>query len=152
MDSSRQRRHLVQPVPLSAVPANTVTPSAARTLALRKRTLRRSAELMRAITQVDVTTDPAARNELLKWINDVYEDRGGGVLLGLFSHCYLGHPFIDHRLDLGGRILTHFTAADAVPPGFEAARPLARSTAYSFIEVYGDGQVVPIRQDGSSAI
>lgn len=152
MPQSRQRRRLVQQESLPAVQANAVAPSSAQALMMRKRKLVRSEELMRAITQVDVTTDPAAQRELMEWIEEVYADRGGGVLLGLFSHCYLGHPYVDHRLDPAGRILTHFTATDAVPPGFDAARPLARSTAYSFIEVYEDGQVVPVRRDGTSAI
>jgi len=149
---SRQRRRLVQAEPLPTVQANAVTPSATQTLMARKRKLRRSEDLMRAVAQVDVTTDPATQRELLEWINAVYEDRGGGPLIGLFSHCYLGHPFIDHKLDFGGRIIQHYTPHDQVPPGFEAARPLARSTAYAFIEVYADGMVVPIRPDGLSAV
>lgn len=152
MQHSRQRRRLVQQEELPAVQANAVTQSAADSLMMRKRNVRRSADLVRAITQVDVTTDPAAQRELMEWIEGAYADRGGGVLIGLFSHCYLGHPYVDHRLDISGRIITHFTASDTVPPGFDLARPLARSTAYAFIEVYGDGQVVPVRNDGTSAI
>jgi len=80
-----------------------------------------------------------------------------GLLLGLFGHCYLGvrqsdgQPYLDHRFDLTLNILEHYTSVDSVPAGFEPARPLARSEAYAYIEVYSDGTVIPIYPNGQPA-
>lgn len=120
--------------------------------ALQNRRKARSRELMDAAQKLDMTTDPQVRRELGEWIAKLYEERGGGQPIGLFAHCYLGAPYIDHRLDLAGSIITHFTPQEPVPPAYAMARPLARSTAYLFIEVYEDGQVVPVRDDGTSAV
>ncbi len=72
--------------------------------------------------------------------------------MGLFAKCYLGHPYVDHRLSLDGAIAEHYAAGDTVPPAFAPCRGLARSAAYAYIEVYGDGQVIPIRTNGNAAI
>lgn len=113
----------------------------------------RSQELIEAVQRLDVTTDPAAANAIMKWINDEYANRQGGTLLGLFSRCYLGDPYVDHRLDLsGGYIVEHYTRDQSPPAPFQGARPLARSNAYIYIEVYDDGTVVPVRADGRPVI
>ena len=88
----------------------------------------------------------------MDWIQQVFDDRGAGQLLGLFAKCYLGHPYVDHRLSLDGSIAEHYRAGDDVPPAFLPCRGLARAAAYAYIEVYADGQVVPIRLDGNAAI
>lgn len=144
-DSSMSRSSL--DVPSQTVAARTTSPQV-----MKNRSKRRSAELLEAIAQIDTITDPATQGELAAWINERYEERDGGTLVGLFGHCYLGDPYIDHRMDIAGNITQHFKPADGVPGPFAAARPLARSTAYLFIEIYDDGQVVPVRPDGSSAI
>lgn len=148
-----QRRRLIQPDLSVQIQPQTVTShTVSDQYTLRKRQARRSAELADAITRLDTVTDPKVQKELADWINAMYEERGGGTVLGLFGHCYLGHPYVDHQMDLLGTITRHFTASDVPPPAFVLARPLARSTAYLYIEVYDDGQVVPVRPDGSSAI
>lgn len=134
------------------ITSQTVAAPTASPHQMKNRSKRRSAELLEAIAQIDTITDPATQGELAAWINERYEERGGGTLVGLFGHCYLGDPYIDHRMDISGNIIQHFKPADSVPGPFAAARPLARSTAYLFIEIYDDGQVVPVRPDGSSAI
>ncbi len=120
--------------------------------ARRQRRLRRPQELLEAIAGLDSTADEAVRKQLLDWIQQVYEERGGGELVGLFAKCYLGPPFVDHRLSLDGTIAEHYGPSDNVPPIFVPCRGLARSAAYAYIEVYADGQVVPIRLDGNAAI
>ncbi|QGF23378.1 hypothetical protein [Raineyella fluvialis] len=134
------------------VPSQTVAARTTSAHVMKNREQRRSAELLEAIAQIDTITDPVTQAELAGWIQERYEERGGGTLIGLFGHCYLGHPYVDHRMDVAGNITQHFKMADAVPGPFAAARPLARSSAYLFIEIYDDGQVVPVRPDGSSAI
>jgi len=67
----------------------------------------------------------------------------------LFSRCYLGRPFIDHRLDLSFNIVDHYKSGEAVPPPYDAARALAANEAYAYIEVYADGELVPVREDGT---
>jgi hypothetical protein len=116
------------------------------------RRLRRPHELLEAIAALDTVADESVRAQILDWIQQSYEDRGGGILLGLFGKCYLGSPYVDHRMSLDGSILEHFKGDENVPPAFEPCRALVRSSAYAYIEVYADGQVVPIRTDGSSAI
>lgn len=129
------------------------TPSEQRTITVspvqaRARRLRRSQELVNAIRSLDAHNDPVAMTQWIGWIKENYQVSDCGLLLGLFSHCYLGSPYIDHHLDLSLEILKHFTPSDAVPPGFEPARPYARTEAYAYIEVYTDGAVIPIYPDG----
>lgn len=130
--------------------AQTVAGGALSDYAITQRRLSRPAELLDAVASLDTQTDERARKEIMEWINQVYAERQGGPLLGLFGRCFLGHPYIDHVMDTSGSILEHFTTSDSVPPGFTMARPLARSDAYLYIEVYADGEVVPIRMDGSA--
>jgi len=127
----------------SASPTKQVSAQVARA-----RRTKRSLELVNAIRQLDTQTDPVALTKWLAWINQQYEVSDCGLLLGLFSHCYLGDPYIDHLLDLTQNILEHYTPQSTVPPGFEPARPLARSKTYAYIEVYTDGAVIPIYPDG----
>lgn len=149
MQNYRERRRVVMPENLSA---NSVSAAPLAGYNLKKRAENRSQELLRAVASIDTTHDPAARRALLDWLHEEYAKRQVGHLLGLFGRCYLGPPFVDHQLSLTGDILQHFTAQDQVPPGFAAARPLVRSDAYLFVEVYSDGQVVPVRPDGSPTL
>lgn len=116
------------------------------------RRLRRPAELTETVRHLDAYGDPQGAAELADWLQNEYSSRGCGLVVGLFSHCYLGPPFIDHQLDMTTRILQHFTPSQSVPPMFEPCRPYARSTAYAFIEVYADGTVVPVREDGEPVV
>lgn len=126
--------------------------AAGRTVDRNRRAVR-SKELVEAVQRLDTTTDSATAHAIMQWINDEYESRQGGTLVGLFSRCYLGSPYVDHRMDLtGGHILEHYTREDTPPPAFHPARPFARSDAYIFVEVYDDGTVVPIRPDGRPVI
>ena len=116
-----------------------------------QRRLPRSAELVQAVRNLDMTQDAAYRAELIDWIEAAYAERMGGVLLGLFARCYLGAPYVDHRLTIVGRILEHYSAGDEVPAPFDGARGLARSSVYSYIEIYSDGEIVPVTADGTPA-
>ena len=68
--------------------------------------------------------------------------------------CLLTFAFgqLDTRFPGGHGIIEHFRPGDTVPAIYAAARPLAVSEAYAMIEIYSDGQVVPIRHDGTPAI
>jgi len=121
-------------------------------MTLRARKLRRSADLVRAITGIDAQSSQVEMVRWLQWISENYEVSDCGLLLGLFSHCYLGDPYIDHRLDLSLSVIEHYTAADSVPDGFEVARPLARNENYAYIEVYTDGSVIPVYFDGRPGV
>ena len=154
MEINRTRRRLNEPVKANTVAPQAVTSAAPGLSALERgnRARRRSQELLDAFERLDTTLDPAARQQIVDWVQEQYEQRNGGQLLGLFGKCYLGHPFVDHVMDMSGHILEHFKSEDAVPIGFGPARPLIRSEAYIFVEVYSDGQVIPVRRDGSSAV
>lgn len=126
--------------------------AASRTIDRNRRAVR-SEELVKAVQSLDTTTDPQMAEAIKKWIAEEYEKRQGGRLVGLFGKCYLGEPYVDHRLDLGGSwILEHFTRDQEPPPPFGAARPFARNDAYVYVEVYDDGAVVPIRGDGKPVL
>lgn len=112
----------------------------------------RSKALLAAIQALDTTTDAAARSEILNQIAADYAERNGGLLLGLFSRCHLGPPFVDHRLSLSETILEHYRREDLVPEPFSGARSLAQSAMYIYIEVYSDGKIVPVRPDGTCVI
>lgn len=116
------------------------------------RSMRRTADMVEALRQLDLAPSPQAQREIVEWLRSVYEARGGGILLGLFGHCYLGYPHVDHAFDMSGQIMQHYTAADQVPALYTAARPFAVSEAYAYIEIYSDGQVVPVRPDGSPVL
>lgn len=146
------RRRLVADVAGASLSPHVVAAPAISDFERGKRRLRRSSEILQAVQQIDVTTDPATRQQLADWMRQCYEDRQGGELLGLFAKCHLGAPFVDHRLSLAGGIMEHFRPEDPVPPGFAPGRALARSSAYLFIEIYSDGQVVPVRADGTPAV
>lgn len=112
----------------------------------------RSKALLEAVKCLDATSDSTAARDVLDQITKEYADRNGGLLLGLFGKCYLGHPFVDHRMSLGETILEHYRREDLVPEPFSKARNLAQSAMYVFIEVYSDGQIVPVRPDGTCVL
>ena len=156
---SPQKRRLIQvgPQPVSlqpvslapdTVPAQTLQrpPSA---LERRRRREPRPGELLQAVRNLDLTQDAAYRAELTEWIENAYTERMGGVLLGLFARCHLGPPYVDHRLTVVGHILEHYRPTDIVPPPFDAARTLAQSPVYEYVEVYSDGDIIPVLADGS---
>lgn len=109
----------------------------------------RHSGLFEAVHRLDTQIDAAARRELASWITDQYATEYGDIPLGFLARCYLGAPYVDHRLDLLQSIAEHYTPDDAVSAPFDRARSLARSNAYEFIEVYGSGTLVPVRVDGT---
>jgi hypothetical protein len=109
----------------------------------------RHSGLFEAIHRLDAQIDEASRRELAAWITDQYTRDYGDIPLGFLARCYLGPPYVDHRLDLLQSIAEHFTPDSVVPAPFDRARGLARSDAYEFIEVYASGTLVPVRADGS---
>jgi hypothetical protein len=115
----------------------------------KNRKKQRSADLIEAVRQIDVQADPAMKQAIMDWVQAEYDSRGGGILVGLFSKCYLGHPYVDHKMDIAGTIIEHYRLDQNVPPPFAGARSLAASGAYAFIEVYADGEVIPVRNDGT---
>jgi hypothetical protein len=127
--------------------STTVTPGQRKA-----RSVRRSPEILEALRKIDTAPSPQAAAEIREWLQEVYDARGGGILLGLFGHCYLGPPHIDHVFDLAGQIIEHYTPAQTVPAVYLPARPFAVSEAYDYIEIYADGQIVPVRPDGSGVL
>lgn len=109
----------------------------------------RTTELIAAIGKIDAAVDETARSQIMAWVLSEYDDRQGGVLVGLFSKCYLGPPFVDHKLNVLHAILEHYSPADDPGYPYNKARGLAQNGAYSFIEIYSDGAIVPIRTDGT---
>lgn len=110
----------------------------------------RSAELVTTIRQVDGTVDNTARADIMAWIREQYDARQGGMLIGLFATCYLGPPYVDHKLGLTHQILEHYSPAEDPGHPYNQTRGLVRSGAYAYIEIYSDGSIVPVRTDGTS--
>lgn len=119
---------------------------------VRARRTPRSRDIMQAVVDIDVATDPMTRKQLTDWLKEAYDLRGGGALVGLFAKCHLGPPYVDHKLAIIGEILEHYTPTDTIAEPYTRARAFARNDAYLYIEVYSDGAVVPVRANGESAI
>lgn len=111
----------------------------------------RHAGLFEAIRRLDTVLDAADRRALADWIRSEYEREYhfDDVPLGFVSACYLGPPYVDHRLDLTASIVDHFAPGQAMPPPFDNARSWVRSGAYEFVEVYLSGNVIAVRPDGT---
>lgn len=105
--------------------------------------------IFQAVQSLDTQLDEATRREVARWIGEQYVTEYGSALLGMVGVCYLGPPYADHRLDLLGGIIDHFAASEPMPAPYEAARMLARSGAYAFVEVHSDGRIVPVADDGT---
>lgn len=118
--------------------------------ALANRLKPRHCELLQALTNVDASVDQVAQVRIMQWIREEYEARRGGQVIGMFAKCYLGPPFVDHKLDLFGSILQHFSPSEDPGYPYSQARGLVRSGSYAFIEIYSDGQIVPILPDGTA--
>lgn len=109
----------------------------------------RHSGIFEAMRALDAQVDEATRHEIAKWIGEQYAAEYGSILLGLVARCYLGPPFVDHRLDLLGSIVEHYAPSDAMPFPYDGARMMARAGSYAFVEVHSDGSYVPVADDGS---
>ena len=111
----------------------------------------RHAGLFEAVRRLDAVVDPAERKALADWIRGEYEREYEftDVPLGFVSVCYLGPPYVEHRLDLAASIVDHFSVAQAMPEPFQQARMMIRSGGYEFLEVYLSGKVIAVRPDGT---
>lgn len=119
-------------------------------LAAASRKFRRPHQLRQVIQQLDLYVDPQGLKDAIDWIKQQYDVHDIEGLAGLFSRCYLGHPYVDHRMTIAGGILEHYEPKDLVPAPYSAARVLAANPSYDYIEIYADGQMIPIYQDGSA--
>lgn len=156
MSNVSRYRRIIQPRDAGLVraphgPSTKVSASAdVDRLTLSNRLKRRSSELIAAIGQLDSSVDTSARAAIMTWIQEEYDARQGGMLIGLFAKCYLGHPYVDHKLSLARTILEHYSLAQDPGYPYNKARGLAWSGAYAFIEIYSDGAIIPVRTDGTS--
>lgn len=147
MDSSQSQRRRVQPLAATSDRRTGVTGGRVRSLRNR-----RSAELLAAVHQLDVSIDQASRDALAAYVRAEYEREIGDLPVGFVAVCGLGPPYVDHILDLGHTIVEHYAPADPMPEPFAKARMLARSGAYAYVEVYLSGMVVPVLADGSAVL
>lgn len=132
---------------------NTNTRTAQQRAALRELRRPRGKTLLDAIGKLDSGLDEQACRALAEEVAAHYaREFGGGVPIGLIATCYLGAPYIDHRLNLVELILEHYTPTSQVPDPYAGARPLVRSGSYAFVEVYSDGLLVPVLRDGGTVV
>lgn len=118
----------------------------------RRRRQARDPGLLEAVKRLDAEPSREAQLKILNWLQQEYDARGGGPLIGLFSRCYLGAPYVDHMLNLLGQICEHYSMNESPQGPYVGARALARNLAYAYVEVYADGAVIPVRIDGTQAI
>jgi len=135
----------------NTAPSQALAPAVVTSFERSRRSPPRSHEVMQAVRNLDMTQDAAYRANLISWIEQAYIDRMGGLLIGLFARCHLGEPYIDHRMTVAGRIVEHRRRAAPLPDRSRGARAPARSPVYAYIEVYGDGELVPVLEDGTRA-
>ncbi|HSX99372.1 MAG TPA: hypothetical protein VLG91_18575 [Streptomyces sp.] len=150
MGSVERPRRIVVP-PGTSVPPDAVrstTRQAPGPVGTRQLFAPRSPELLGRLRRLDAAVDDTAVQDIASWLHEQYAGRGAPVPVGFVAQCLLGSPYVDHRLGLDGRILGHCAAHDVMPSPFDAARMLARSGAYAFVEVYADGLVLPVLPDG----
>ena len=114
----------------NTAPSQALAPAVVTPFERSRRSPPRSHEVMQAVRNLDMTQDAAYRANLISWIEQAY---------------------IDHRMTVAGRIVEHYTPSDTVPDLYREARALARSPVYAYIEVYGDGELVPVLEDGTRA-
>lgn len=126
------------------------TAEAVSTFQLHRRSQTRSRDLMSVIGDIDACVDRGSQAEIMRWVQAEYEGRQGGTLVGLFQQCYLGAPYVDHKLDLFGDIVHHYERGEVVELPYGQARGLVSSGAYAFVEIYSDGAMVPVRPDGTA--
>lgn len=148
--AEKQRFRLNQRV--TVAPTKTAATTSPPGHVIRARRVPRSRDILQAVVDIDVATDPLTRKQLTEWLKETYDLRGGGQLVGLFAKCHLGDPYVDHRLALIGDILDHYAPTDTVPEPYAKARAFARNDAYLYIEIYADGAVVPVRPNGDIAL
>lgn len=151
MDQRNRQRRIISTEPLRTNPADARSGGprlgpAARTVSIRAP---RGRELVERIGDLDTELSDSAREEIVAWISNAYASRIGSVPVGFIARCHLGPPYIDHRLGLTHAILEHFRPQDTPPAPFGSGRSLARSRAYAYIEVYDDGTLIPVREDGT---
>jgi hypothetical protein len=115
---------------------------------VRKRRDRRDLAITDILSKIDAASDQASREALIKQLSVIYEQTVGGALIALLGKCCLGAPYVDHELSLAQNIITHFSPDDELSDLVAAARPLAQSGAYAYVEIYSDGQIVPVLPDG----
>ncbi len=109
----------------------------------------RPAQLLAAVRALDGSTQTTGQAAITAWIREQYEARPGRAPTGLLARCALGHPYVDHTLDLTGDVLQHHCAADAPGGLYRRAGALIGNGVYAFVEVYPDGGIVAVRSDGS---
>jgi hypothetical protein len=115
----------------------------------RSRYLPRSRRTLDTVTALDTGVSDDEITHHIEEIRRMYACDHDGAPTGFLARCRLGPPYVDHRLDLTHAVVAHFTAADTVPDPFAAARMLARSKSYAYIEIYSDGMIVPVLRDGT---
>jgi hypothetical protein len=121
-----------------------------RTPAALRELYRRRGDLLRdSVRKLDTGLDEHACRALADRIRDEYASSHGDVPLGFVARCYLGPPYVDHQLNLLQVIVRHFAPAEPMPEPFAAARMTARSGGYAYVEVYSDGLILPVLDDGT---
>ncbi len=109
----------------------------------------RHAGLFEAVRRLDAEMDATSRRQLADWVSEQYAQEYGDIPLGFIARCYLGAPYVDHRLSLLQSIVEHYQPQDVVPSPFDRGRTLARLGAYEYIVLYASGLIVPVRVAGS---
>ncbi|MDO5652022.1 MAG: hypothetical protein Q4G13_07825 [Moraxella sp.] len=114
----------------------------------------RSQSYLESLAKLDAGThhhNQQAIDELKASISSELPIDVSGLLIGVVSKCYLGHPYEVHTLDFFGDIIEHYKTHETMRDELEQARSLAASGSYACIEVYR-GKMIAIGHDGKTAV
>ena len=147
---SNNKMSFVKPVEETKVTIDTLTLQRI----LRKKRSKKYMEILQTLDAGGHVQNQEKVNELIEAIRQEFPEVElvkAGLLIGIVSKCYLGHPYEVHILDCTLSIVEHYKKGQTLPNGMEKARALAARDMYQYIEVYTD-HCCAISSDGTVSI
>jgi len=147
---SNNKMSFVKPVEETKVTIDTLTLQRI----LRKKRSKKYMEILQTLDAGGHVQNQEKVNELIEAIRQEFPEVElvkAGLLIGIVSKCYLGHPYEVHILDCTLSIVEHYKQGQTLPNSMEKARALAARDMYQYIEVYTD-HCCAISSDGTVSI
>lgn len=114
---------------------------------------KRSDQYLKLITQLDAGNHTSLHESIEIIIAAIHAELPELSIedfpVGIVARCYLGNFFEVHTLNLGGGIIHHYKFFEPLPSELEKARSLSLRPEYAFIEVYSNGDMRAVEEDGN---